>query len=205
MQNPKPASFSQNLQGNLQPVTVDTHAFRNIGMRTGDPRFLSGSMNVPVATDPNSMAVRFGQPTGNPAFVSINPKKLYNEGKLSLEEAQTQPTFWASKPEKNEYGDAEALYQHVGKHLGLAPADAQAAAWSGGGELTGLGSPATHTFPELFNERVAYTSKLRGEDPKDTLANFIKGKKPLLGLGAAAAGTALQGQPPLSTLPDMSQ
>jgi hypothetical protein len=44
--NPKPASFSQNLQGNLVPGTMDTHAFRNIGMRTKDPRFLETSVSA---------------------------------------------------------------------------------------------------------------------------------------------------------------
>jgi hypothetical protein len=50
LRNPKPASFSENLQGNLVPVTVDTHAFRNIGMRTRDPEFLETSISVPNKT-----------------------------------------------------------------------------------------------------------------------------------------------------------
>ena len=44
--NPKPMSFSQNLQGNLQPVTVDAHAFKLPGMLAKDPNFLAGSVKL---------------------------------------------------------------------------------------------------------------------------------------------------------------
>ncbi len=196
--NPKPASFSQNLQGNLEPGTMDTHAFRNIGMRTGDPRFLETSLTQvykPGEPGEASMAKRFGEidiNKGGKNIVTYRPQKLVEQGKLAMEEAKDIPTFWTSKPNENEYAAAETLYRDLGKKAGIPTADAQAAAWSGAGELTGLGTVATHTFPELFNERVLYTAIMRNEDPKKTLQFFIRGQKPLLSLaGLGIVGTVL--------------
>jgi hypothetical protein len=190
MQNPKPASFAENLRGNLEPVTVDTHAFRNIGMRTGDPRFLETSISQ-LANDPSelSMARRLGEikQKDGKTVVTYRPQQLVKEGKLTMEEAQKIPSFWTAKPKDNEYGAAEQLFRDVGKKVGMRPADAQAAAWAGGGDMTGLGTVGTHTFPELMNERITFTAKMRGEDPKKVLNDFITGKKPLLSMGGAAA------------------
>lgn len=41
VKKPKPPSYGANLGGNLMPVAGDTHAYRNVAMRTGDPRFLA--------------------------------------------------------------------------------------------------------------------------------------------------------------------
>jgi hypothetical protein len=184
LRNPKPASFSQNLQGNLVPVTVDTHAFRNIGMRTQDPRFLETRTVGPRAEGKDTLAARFGEPSGDDKVV-YRPQHLVERGKLSMKEAEEIPAFWAAQPNENEYGAAEGLYRSLAKKAGLAPADAQAAAWSGAGKMTGLGSPPTHTFPEMFNERVLFTAKMRGERPEKVLHDFIKGKKPLLSHGGS--------------------
>lgn len=197
MQNPKPASFAENLAGNLEPVTVDTHAFRNIGMRTGDPRFLETSFNqlLPpgVERGPGSLASRFGELTKNKKGQDVaiyRPQKLVKEGRLTVDEAKDIPSFWASKPKDSEYAAAEALFRETGNNLGLRPADAQAAAWAGGGEMTGLGTVGTHTFPELMNERVLFTARMRGENPQKTLSDFISGRATLLE-DSAATGAPL--------------
>ncbi len=196
-QNPKPASFAQNLRGNLEPVTVDTHAFRNIGMRTGDPRFLETSIsNEYKGTDPGeaSLAGRYGEirTKTNKAgketnIVTYRPQQLHKEGRLTMEEAKDIPSFWASKPNENEYAAAEGLFRDVGQRVGMRPADAQAAAWSGAGEMTGLGTVGTHTFPELMNERIMFTAKMRGQDPRQVLQDFVRGRKPLLASGGAVS------------------
>jgi hypothetical protein len=193
MQNPKPASFAENLRGNLEPVTVDTHAFRNIGMRTGDPRFLETSLSniYKKGSDPaaDTMAGKYGelQDTPKGTVVTYRPQQLVKEGKMTMAEAQKIPSFWTAKPKDNEYAAAENLYKEVGNRVGMRPADAQAAAWAGAGDMTGLGTVGTHTFPELMNERLLFTAKMRGEDPHKVLADFVSGKKPLLSLGGAAA------------------
>jgi hypothetical protein len=190
-QNPKPASFSQNLQGNLEPGTMDTHAFRNIGMRTGDPRFMETSVSAKykAGSDPgkDTIVAKYGEWT-KPDTVAFRPQRLHKEGRLPLEEAQKIPYFWAAKPNPNEYGAAEQLYKRLGQERGLPTADAQAAAWAGGGDVTGLGTSAVHTFPEMMNERILFTAKMRGEDPKKTLSDFIRGNRPLLSIGGAAGG-----------------
>ena len=202
--NPKPASFSANLQGNLFPGTMDTHAFRNIGMRTGDPDFLQTSFsNVfkpgksPVE---DSLIARFGEvkqnidpKTGKVKHIAtFRPQTLFKEGRLSMEEAQSLPTFWADKPNKNEYAAAEEMYRRIGQRQGLPTADTQAAAWAGGGELTGLGTSPTHTFPELLNERILFTARMRGQDPTQTLRDFVTGRVPLLAVPAVGAASELE-------------
>jgi hypothetical protein len=203
LQNPKPASFSQNLQGNLVPGTMDTHAFRNIGMRTRDPEFLETSISVPNKTGKAAanlsedeqalltMAQRYGEVSEDGKKIVFRPQRLFQEGRLTMDEALRIPSFWASKPRDNEYGAAEALYGRLAQEFNLAPADAQAAAWAGAGQLTGLASPPTRTFPQLFNERVEYTARMRGEDPNETLRSMIRGQRPLLGIGAG--GVAVPG------------
>lgn len=198
--NPKPSSFSENLQGNLAPVTVDTHAFRNIAIRTRDPEFLETSLSVPykgagkAADDLDeeqkallTMAQKYGEISADGKKVVFRPRKLLEDGRLTMDEAVKIPSFWAAKPNDNEYAAAEQLYKRLADEFGMAPADVQAAAWSGAGDITGLKSPATKTFPQLFNERVQYTSMMRGEDPQDTLRQMILKQKPLLSVAPAAA------------------
>jgi hypothetical protein len=187
--NTKPASFSVNLQGNLVPGTMDTHAFRNIGMRTNDPRFLETSVSAKYkqGTDPTKDTIvnKYGERKGD--TVVFRPQQLQESGRLKMDDALQIPYFWTAKPNANEYGAAEKLYSDVGRDFKLPTADTQGAAWAGGGELTGLGTVPTHTFPQLLNERILYTAKMRGEDPRKTLSNFIRKKAPLLVIPAAAA------------------
>jgi hypothetical protein len=200
--NPKPASFSENLRGNLEPVTVDTHAFRNVGMRSEDPSFLETSLRgvLKGKIDPEKQTLinKYGELSTDKkgqTVVTFRPQQLQKEGKLTMEDAKNIPMFWSSKPNDNEYAAVEKMYQNLGKEFNLAPAQAQAAAWAGAGKLTGLGSPPTHTFQQLLNQRIEYTARMRGEDPQETLRKVIRGHAPLLGLGGAALAPAvLQGQ-----------
>jgi hypothetical protein len=190
--NTKPASFSVNLQGNLVPGTMDTHAFRNIGMRTNDPRFLETSVSAKYkqGTDPTKDTIvnKYGERKGD--TVVFRPQQLQESGRLKMDEALQIPYFWTAKPNANEYGAAEKLYSDVGRDFKLPTADTQGAAWAGGGELTGLGTVPTHTFPQLMNERILYTAKMRGEDPQKVLSDFIRKKAPLLVIPVAGAGVA---------------
>jgi hypothetical protein len=189
LKNPKPPSFSQNLQGNFEPVTADTHAFRAIGMRTGDPRFLEPSISALVKEggeqDPTKQTLinKYGEISTNKdgeKIVTFRPRKLVEEGRLTMDEAKNIPMFWASKPNENEYAAVEQFYRMLAQHHGLDPAAAQAAGWAGSGELTGLGTVPDKTFAEMMNERALYTAKLRGEDPQQTLFDALRGIKPLL-------------------------
>jgi hypothetical protein len=44
--NPKPASYAENIAGNQQPATVDTHAARLPALLSRDPRFLENDVRV---------------------------------------------------------------------------------------------------------------------------------------------------------------
>lgn len=194
-QNPKPASFVENLSGNLEPGTMDTHAFRNIGMRSRDPRFLQTSVSEMGKTDTpgaDTIQGRFGEfkPKGDQFVVTYRPQQLVKQGRLTVDEALKIPAFWVGKPNPNEYAAAERLYKQRGEKVGLPTADAQAASWAGAGELTGLGTVPDKTFPQMLNERVAYTARMRNEDPQKTLRDFLARKKPLLSVAGLMALTA---------------
>src|SRR5215469_11069495 len=124
-------------------------------------------------------------------IVTYRPQKLVAEGRLSIDEALEIPPFWASKPNDNEYAAVEQLYARIGAEYGLAPAEAQAAAWAGAGKLTGLGTEADRTFPELLNQRIMYTAHIRNEHPQQVLSDMIRGRKPLLGLGGLGITTPI--------------
>jgi hypothetical protein len=203
IKNPKPPSFSANLQGNLEPGTIDTHAFRLIGMlhalATGDPSFLATSLTelVPRGRQVGKDAahVLYGERAGTKVDDNgkvfdkyvYRPQQLLQDGRITLDDIiKKYPVFFASKPNNNEYAAAEDLFRNVGRqHFGLPTGDTQAAAWSGGGGMTGLGTAANMTYPELMNQRIMYTSHLRGEEPGKTLRSMVRGHKPLLGIAGA--------------------
>lgn len=192
LKNPKPPSYRANLEGNLIPVAADAHAFKNITMRTEDPRFLETSTREVVK--PGKSLTPFQQEYGDiklddkgRTVVTFRPQQLVEGGRMSMKQAIGEPTFWAAVPNANEYGAVEDFWSRLGRARGLQPAQAQSAGWAGGGGLTGLGTSPTHTFPEMFNERTLFTSLMRNEVPEDTLRYLIRGQKPLLGLAGAGA------------------
>ncbi len=197
IENPKPPSYGANLQGNLIPVALDAHAFKNIGMRTGDPRFLASSIQelIPFRKSGPSRPSEFQreyareiEPTRKGIMVRYGPRELVESGRMSMEEALKIPPFWDAAPKKNEYAAGERFWSDLAGRSRLKPAEGQSAGWAGGGELTGLGTVATHTFPEMFNERNLYTSMLRNEDMRKTFEMLVRKQKPLLGIGAGGVG-----------------
>lgn len=162
--NPKPASFVENLVGNQRPVTVDAHAYKLPALATRDPRFLATSYKSSEGAE------------------TVNPRKLHASGALSMEEAVERPAMWLGAPEPNEYAAMERLYQDVATRKGITPAQAQASAWIGGGEDTGLMS-ATDPFLRIFEERLAITADKTGLSKEDVLRRMIRGEMPLYNAG----------------------
>jgi hypothetical protein len=173
LNNPKPASFVENLVGNQQPATIDTHAFRLPAILAQDPRFLEtaylASKDAP----------------------KLNIQKMVNSGEMTLEDALKTPAYWQAQPKANEYGAMERYYQDIGRELGLTPAQAQASAWVGGGKLTGLGSDESKPFLRFFDDRIMKTARERNMDPKDVLQEFITGQSPLYADGGSVVDRAL--------------
>jgi hypothetical protein len=168
VKNPKPMSFSQNLQGNFAPVTVDAHALKLPAMLKADPEFLAGAVKL----DKKS-------PT-------INPTKMFESGELSMEDALQRPVYWASKPNPNEYAAMEQYYKRLAGEAGMTPAQAQAAAWAAGGPMTGLKSVAGDPFMRAVENRANVTAAERGISPAEALSQMMRGKAPLLSVGGAA-------------------
>lgn len=202
-ENPKPASFSTNLQGNQNNVTIDTHNFRMPGLLSKDPRFLATSFDELVkpelankdkvmgdlmAAYPNMReddAAQFVSKLEGPKpKVSFRPQQWEKSGSISMDEALERPNFWASQPNDNEYGYYEKWQQDQAKKMGISPAQYQASMWVGGGEDTGLGSTA-EPFLKTFEARIKYTADRLGVSPETVLEQMLAGKTPLLAKGGS--------------------
>ena len=170
LNNPKPASFVENLVGNQSPATIDTHAFRLPAILGRDPRFLETAFQVSKDAPKQ------------------NIQKMLADKQISMDDAAARAAWWQAQPKANEYGAMENYYKSLGKELGLTPAQTQASAWVGGGKITGLASDESKPFLRFFEDRVKLTAEKRGETPAQTLKNFIRGKAPLLTIPPAAMG-----------------
>ncbi len=166
--NPKPASFSGDLQGNQINVAVDTHNMRLPGILSQDPRFLAGSTK------------------GDKGAPALNPAKMYKDGEITINEALTRPAFWESKPRDNEYGYYENWQRERARKMGMSPAQYQASMWLGAGDITGLASPP-EPFLHTFESRVRYTADRMGLSPDTVLEQVLAGKVPLLAEGGHVA------------------
>jgi len=175
LNNPKPASFVENLVGNQTPATIDTHAFRLPAIHAQDPRFLETAFQVSKDAPKE------------------NIQALVKSGAMPM--SDVRPAHWQAQPKANEYAAMENYYQGLGKEMGLTPAQTQASAWVGGGKLTGLASDESKPFMRFFEDRVHKTAQAYEMDPRKVLSEFIKGKMGLLSVaGAAGTGAALTGQ-----------
>ncbi len=196
--NPKPASFSSNLQGNQQVATIDTHNFRLPGILSGDPRFLETSIAELAKTPESALETLQRQYPGLPediaqAAISVKPKKVsvnykpqewVEKGYISMEDAVNDPALWASKPRDNEYGYYEQWQQDQAKQMGISPAQYQASMWLGGGDTTGLGS-AAEPFIGTLEARIRYTADRLGMDPEKVRDMMLRGEVPLMAQGGA--------------------
>lgn len=166
--------FHQNLMGNLEPVTVDVMAMRGPTMATKDPRWL--------ATD-----VRSETPGG---MVIEKPRELLESGQMSVRQALQRPGFWEAAPKGAEYGAIEDMYRLAADRAGIRPAEAQATAWYGSGAEAGLRSHPM-TYMQAVEERIFDTAGKRNETPSQVLADFLRGRKPLMSFGGGGAGLGM--------------
>jgi hypothetical protein len=213
--NPKPASFSSNLQGNQQVATIDTHNFRLPGILSGDPRFLETSIAELAKTPESAMETLRRQYPGLPedviqSSVKIKPGKINKKGEIGedevsmtyrpqswvaegyipMEDALQDPALWAAKPRDNEYGYYEQWQQDQAKRMGISPAQYQASMWLGGGDTTGLGS-AAEPFLGTFEARARYTADRLGMDPDEVLNMMLRGEIPFLAEGGSVEAREL--------------
>ena len=173
LNNPKPASFVENLVGNQSPVTVDTHAFRLPAIIARDPRFLETAFQVDKTAPKQNIA------------------KMIESGEISMDDAANRAAYWQAQPKANEYAAMERYYKSLGQELGLTPAQTQAAAWVGGGARTGLKSDESKPFLRFVEDRIYKTADERNMDPQDVMRLFVRGEMPLYASGGAVANHAI--------------
>jgi hypothetical protein len=160
--------FYQNLMGNLDPVTVDVMALRGPIMATKDPQWLATQL-------------REKNPAG--VVTTHRPREMFESGEMTMKEALNRPGFWEAAPKGAEYGAFEDFYKKIAAKRGMAPAEGQAVAWYGSGSEAGLRT-APRTFMQAVEDRVIDTAGKRNETYQQVLADFLRGKKPLMGVGA---------------------
>jgi hypothetical protein len=114
---------------------------------------------------------------------TYKPREMYESGEMSVKEALQRPGFWEAAPKGAEYGAFEDFYRQIAQKRGMAPAEAQANAWYGSGAEAGLRT-APRTFMQAVEDRIIDTAGKRNETYQKVLADFLRGKKPLMGVGA---------------------
>ena len=165
--NPKPATFAENIKGNFEGVTVDTHAIRNAVLELND--MLPGTLN--------------------PAWIKAKHKDAYTKDPSSLKAGWIDDSLKTQMVDgvktRTEYGPFSDLYKNVGKRLGVTPAEAQSLAWFVGGKRTNLASQPK-SLARLIGERISVTAKKLKMPEAEVLKKLLSKEMPLMGLGAGA-------------------
>jgi hypothetical protein len=163
--NPKPATFAENVMGNLDGVTVDTHAVR-------------GALDAMNEIEPGSIPEGFILPEFRAQYKS-DPSS-FAPAKMVDDTMASQKVDGVSM--QTEYAVFSDLYRRAGEILGVSPAEAQSLGWFGSGDRTGLGSDLK-TVVDLIDDRVDVTAKALGKTKDEVFVGFMSGKIPLLSVG----------------------
>ena len=162
--NPKPFSFAENVSGNLEPSTVDTHNIRAILLTMNDIE--PGSVPIEWIKKPKQAQYKKDPSSLNALDLDDSFKKQMIDG----------------KPSKPEYGIFHEINKKVGQRLNIKPAEAQALMWFNFGDRTNLLSEPK-TIIELLEDRIDVTSQLTKKSKDQVFKEFFTGTSPLLSLG----------------------
>lgn len=175
--NPKPYTFAENVYGNLDGVTVDTHAVR-------------GALDAMNEVEPGSIPIDFISPKYRDQYLadpsSLDPATMIDDSigsqKIGGVDMQT------------EYAVFSDVYRRTAEKLGVSPAEAQSMGWFGSGDSTGLASELK-SVARLIEDRIDVTAQGLGK-PKEEVFRMLIGREiPVLqlfataGAGAAAVGS----------------
>jgi len=170
--NPKPATFAENVSGNLAGVTADTHAIRAVFdvMNEIEP----GSIPIEFIGGKNAKQTKEFREKYLADPVSLDPATMINDT-LATQKIDGQDV-------QTEYAIFSDIYKKVAEKIGVKPAEAQSLSWFANGQKTGLASEPK-TIVELIDERVDVTSQILGQPKDEIFKKFIQGSIPLLSLG----------------------
>ena len=170
--NPKPATFAENVSGNLAGVTADTHAIRAVFdvMNEIEP----GSIPIEFIGGKNAKQTKEFREKYLADPVSLDPATMINDT-LATQKIDGQDV-------QTEYAIFSDIYKKVAEKIGVKPAEAQSLSWFANGQKTGLSSEPK-TIVELIDERVDVTSQILGQPKDEIFKKFIQGSIPLLSLG----------------------
>lgn len=172
--NPKPITFAQNVLGNLEGVTVDTHAIRAV-------------FDVMNELEPGSVPIDFIG--GKNAKDTKKFREMYKKDPSSLDVAtMIDDTLGKQmidgKAMQTEYAIFSDIYKKVATLAGVRPAEAQSLSWFANGKKTGLSSEPK-TVVDLINDRVDVTAQILKQDKETVFKKFFEGKLPLLAVPAS--------------------
>jgi len=175
---PKPYSFAKNVQGNLNGVTVDSHAIRAVIFVLNDLK-------------PGKVPIEFILPKFQKQYKK-NPSKLTFD-MIDASFATQARNKISYKPEYKIFSD---IYKKVANNLSIKPAEAQALTWFNYGDRTGLVSKPK-TFIDILEERIDVTAQLTNDSKENVFKQFMQGKLPLLSLGGITlleTGTSMENE-----------
>ena len=171
--NPKPATFSENVYGNLDGVTVDTHAIR-------------GALDAMNEINPGSIPIDYIKPKFRDQYkadpLSLNPANMIDDsmGSQMVDGTKMQ----------TEYAVFSDIYRLTAEKLGVSPAEAQSMGWFGSGDSTGLASELK-SVARLLDERIDVTAQALGESKENVFKKLLNKEIPVLSLFGAATGAGL--------------
>ena len=170
--NPKPATFAENVSGNLAGVTADTHAIRAVFdvMNEIEP----GSIPIEFIGGKNAKQTKEFREKYLADPASLDPATMINDT-LATQKIDGQDV-------QTEYAIFSDIYKKVAEKIGVKPAEAQSLSWFANGQKTGLASEPK-TIVELIDERVDVTSQILGQTKDEIFKKFMQGSIPLLSLG----------------------
>lgn len=170
--NPKPYTFAENVSGNLQGVTVDTHAIRGalLAMNEANPGSIPEGWFLKTVK---------GKETG---FYEQYKKDPSSFDAATMVDDTLGSQKINGKSMQTEYAVFSDIYKKAAEKLGVSPAEAQSLGWFGSGDKTGLASE-TKSVVELLDERIDVTAQGTGMPKDEVFKKFMGGEIPLLSLG----------------------
>lgn len=188
--NPKPATFVENVKGNLNGVTVDTHAIR-------------GALFALNEIAPGKLPRQWFKTDKAFKAYKKNPSDISNYSGDDVADTLEGQMVDGVK-QQTEYAVLSDLYRKVAERLNVMPAEAQSLSWFANGDITGLGS-APKSIVELINERIDVTSQATGETKDTIFKGFLEGKIPLLSGSGVLIGGGMLTEPSEATALETEQ